>query len=110
MFVGVFDAGGVFAGVQGAAHGQAGCGGGAAVQVQDDLVGLEGSAAPVHGDLAEEPALDLFHLLVPGGRWLTVTRRPVWAANAASSIFQARTREPFEPPPSAQIRSLWALG
>ena len=39
--------------------------------------------------------LYLFHLLVPGGRCTTVTANPVAAANAASSIFQARTRYPF---------------
>src|SRR5665811_64667 len=47
----------------------------------------------------------LFHLLVPGGRWATVTVRSVSAAKAASSIFQARTRDPLDPPPSAQILS-----
>src|SRR5438128_7935376 len=52
----------------------------------------------------------LFHLLVPGGRWQTVTNRPVSAAKRASSIFQARTREPLDPPPSAQTSSLSALG
>jgi len=31
----------------------------------------------------------LFYLLVPGGRWQTVIRRPVSAANFANSIFQA---------------------
>jgi hypothetical protein len=51
-----------------------------------------------------------FHFEVPGGRWQTVTRRPVSAAKAASSIFQARTREPLEPPPSAQISSRSAVG
>ena len=38
----------------------------------------------------------LFHLLVPGGRWQTVTFRPVSAANFANSTFQARTRDPLE--------------
>jgi hypothetical protein len=51
----------------------------------------------------------LFHLLVPGGRWQTVTCRPVSAAKAASSIFQARVRLPLEPPLSAQMSSCPAL-
>jgi len=43
----------------------------------------------------------LFHLLVPGGSWQMVTCSPVSAANFANSTFQARTRDPSEPPPSA---------
>ena len=42
-------------------------------------------------------------LLVPGGRWHTVTIRPVAAANSASSVFHCRVRYPLEPPPSALI-------
>jgi hypothetical protein len=34
----------------------------------------------------------LFHFEVPGGRWHTVTRRPVSAARAANSAFHARAR------------------
>ena len=52
----------------------------------------------------------VFHLLVPGGRWQTVTCRAALAANFANSIFQARTRDPLEPPPSAQINNRSALG
>src|SRR5680860_777031 len=52
----------------------------------------------------------LFHLLVPGGRWATVTWRLVAAAKAASSLFQARSRVPLEPPPSAVISSRSAWG
>ena len=52
----------------------------------------------------------LFHLLVPGGRWATVTLRPVSAAKAASSTFQARTRDPLDPPPPAQISNRCAAG
>jgi hypothetical protein len=40
-------------------HAQPGGGGGAGVQVDDDLVGLERAAPPVDGDLAEQPVLDL---------------------------------------------------
>ncbi len=32
----------------------------------------------------------LFHLLVPGGKWQTVTVSPTSVANAASSDFQSR--------------------
>ena len=59
---------------------------------------------------AKQPRQPPTLLLVPGGRWQTVTCRPVSAAKPASSIFQARTREPLEPPPSAQISSRSALG
>ena len=53
----------------------------------------------------------LFHLLVPGGRWQTVIAQTGFGGElTASSIFQARTREPLEPPPSAQISSLSACG
>jgi frataxin-like iron-binding protein CyaY len=34
----------------------------------------------------------LFHFEVPGGKWHTVTSRPVSAVNLASSVFQARSR------------------
>jgi hypothetical protein len=47
----------------------------------------------------------LFHLLVPGGRCSTVTSRPASAANAASSVFHSRSREPLDPPESAVISS-----
>jgi hypothetical protein len=47
----------------------------------------------------------LFHLLVPGGRWHTLMARPVWAASAASSVFQVRRRLPLAPPQSAVINS-----
>ena len=50
----------------------------------------------------------LFHLLVPGGKWQTVTSRPVSSANPWSSTFQSRTRDPLLPPPSAQISNRFA--
>ena len=56
------------------------------------LVGLEWPAAPVHGDLGEQPMLDLVPFTGPGGRWQTVIASPVSAASWASSIFQARIR------------------
>src|SRR5262245_3459071 len=43
----------------------------------------------------------LFHLLVPGGRWVTTMSRPSSLASFCSSRFHSRTREPLLPPPSA---------
>src|SRR5206468_12805604 len=40
----------------------------------------------------------LFHLLVPGGRWLTTISRPSSLASFCSSRFHSRTREPLLPP------------
>src|SRR5687767_4432795 len=42
-----------------------------------------------------------FHLLVPGGRWVTCTDRPVSSAKRCSSSFQRRTLAPLLPPQSA---------
>ena len=42
----------------------------------------------------------LFHLLVPGGRWLTTMSMPSWLARFWSSHFHSRTREPLLPPPA----------
>jgi len=42
-----------------------------------------------------------FHLLVPGGRWATVTARLVSLAKRCNSRFQRRTRAPLLPPQSA---------
>jgi hypothetical protein len=52
----------------------------------------------------------LFHFDVPGGMWQTVICRPVSAARAASSVFQARVRWPLDPPASAVISSRVACG
>ena len=52
----------------------------------------------------------LFHLDVPGGRWQTVICRPVSVANSASSVFHNRNREPLDPPASAVITNLVAVG
>src|ERR1700751_1091542 len=41
-----------------------------------------------------------FHLLVAGGRWVTVTASPVSFENFCNSFFQRRLRTPLEPPPS----------
>src|SRR5260370_7892009 len=43
----------------------------------------------------------LFHLLVPGGRWLTTMSRPSSLASFCNSRFHSRTRVPLLPPPSA---------
>ena len=58
-FLRVPDAGGVGAGVEVGADGQPGGGAGGADQVDDDLVAGQGPAAPVQGDLGEQPVLDL---------------------------------------------------
>src|SRR6266446_7053623 len=52
----------------------------------------------------------LFHLLVPGGRWLTTMSRPSWLASFCNSRFHNRTREPLLPPPSAVMSRRIALG
>ena len=52
----------------------------------------------------------LFHLEVPGGKWHTVTARPISAANWASSVFHARIRYPLDPPASAVTSSRVAVG
>src|SRR5258708_31020262 len=52
----------------------------------------------------------LFHLLVPGGRWLTTMSRPSSLASFCNSRFHSRTREPLLPPPSAVISNRVALG
>jgi hypothetical protein len=53
------DAGGVGAGVEFGVHGQAGAGGGGGDGLDDDFVAGQGASAPVHGDVGEEPVLDL---------------------------------------------------
>src|SRR5882762_6164549 len=52
----------------------------------------------------------LFHLLVPGGRWLTTMSRSSSLASFCSSRFHKRTREPLLPPPSAVISNRVASG
>src|SRR5262245_32402662 len=41
----------------------------------------------------------LFHLLVPGGKWQTVTSSPVSLARLASFVFQSQSWYPLLPPP-----------
>ena len=74
----------------------------------DDLVGFQGSSAPVcscAADRGNSRCWILFHLEVPGGRWQTVMSSPASAAKAASSVFHSRSRDPLEPPESAVISS-----
>jgi hypothetical protein len=52
----------------------------------------------------------LFHFDVPGGKWQTVTARPVSAASRASCVFHARIRSPLLPPASAVTSSRVAVG
>ena len=57
--IGDLDAGGVALGVEACVDGEASGGAGVRDQVEDHLVGLEGAAAPVVGDVAEHAVLDL---------------------------------------------------
>src|SRR5439155_13284388 len=52
----------------------------------------------------------LFHLLVPGGKWQTLTRSPASSANRCSSHFHSRLRLPLLPPPSATTNNSVARG
>src|SRR5258708_4540486 len=45
----------------------------------------------------------VFHLLVPGGKWLVVIVRPVRLASCCSSHFHRRSPLPLLPPASAQL-------
>src|SRR6266852_5700853 len=47
----------------------------------------------------------VFHLLVPGGKWLVVIVRPVRLASCCSSHFHSRSRVPLLPPASAVMSS-----
>jgi len=51
----------------------------------------------------------LFHFDVPGGRWQTVTCQAGVGGECSELDFQARTREPLEPPPAAQVSNRSAL-
>src|SRR5665213_1311042 len=50
----------------------------------------------------------LFHLLVPGGKWHTLTSNPVSLANCCNSVFHNLLRELLLPPPSAVISIFFA--
>src|SRR3954463_10850907 len=41
----------------------------------------------------------LFHLLVPGGKWHTLTFNPVSLASSCNATFHRRLRLPWLPPP-----------
>jgi hypothetical protein len=69
LAVGDLDAFGVGGVVKFGGDGQAGAGGGARYQVDDDFVAGQRLAAPVHRDLAEQPVFDLVPL---GGAWREV--------------------------------------
>jgi hypothetical protein len=59
LLVGDLDAFGVGVRVEAGVHLEAGAGGGCGDEVDDDLVGEEGFAAPVLADEAEQAVLDL---------------------------------------------------
>ena len=98
----------VAAGVERALDFQAGLGGRRTDQLDHGKAIRERPAAPVLRDVAEQPVLDL----VP----LRRARRQTWIASLVSSasfcnsIFQSRTRAPFEPPQSAVIVKSRAFG
>ena len=52
----------------------------------------------------------LFHLLVPGGKWQTLTLRPTLSANLWSDHFHSRLRALLLPPESAVINNEVAFG
>jgi hypothetical protein len=58
LVVGDLDAGGVGVGVEFGVDGQAGLGGGRRDAFDDDFMAGQGPAAPVHGDVGEQPVLD----------------------------------------------------
>ena len=81
------------------------------MRFENYIMAGQGATTPTHCDMSEKPVLTiLFHLLVPGGRWHTVTDKPASVARRASSYFHRRTRDPLLPPPSAQISNSLASG
>jgi len=52
----------------------------------------------------------LFHWLVPGGTWLTLTRKPLSSAKRCNSRFHSRARVLLLPPLSAVISNSVACG
>src|SRR5271166_5272082 len=104
------NAAGILAVVKLAAHGEAGFGGGGRDQLDDHAIADEWCSAPVLADEGNRRCSILFHLLVPGGRWLTTMSRPNLLASFCNSRFHSRTREPLLPPPSAVISNRLALG
>lgn len=92
LFVGDAHLGWVGAVVEFGVHAQAGAGGGGADEVDDDLVAGQCRPRQFMEMCANNRCSILFHLLVPGGRWQTVTVSPVSAAKAASSTFHSRLR------------------
>src|SRR5215212_178599 len=51
----------------------------------------------------------LFHLLVPGGKWLTIISIPVSSASNCNSFFHSRLLALLLPPPSAVISIFFAV-
>ena len=82
----------------------------AADQLHDHLVTDQRLAAPVLVMKANSRCSILFHLLVPGGRWVTVIFRPVSLARRCNSRFHSRTRGPLLPPQSAVMVKTWRWG
>ena len=76
----------VLAGVEFGVDLQAGLGGGVADEVDDDFVGLQRFAAPVAGDMAEQPMFDLVPLAGAGRKMADLNLQPCFVGQ----LFAAR--------------------
>ena len=68
LLVGYSDLGGVGSPVKLCPHRQAGARGCGGDEFHDHLVANQRTPSPIHADMREESMLNLFHLLVPGGK------------------------------------------
>ena len=84
--------GGVVGGVEFGGDGEPGAGGGRGDGVDDDFVAVRGRPRQFIVMWENSRCSILFHLLVPGGKWQTVTVSPVSSARRASSVFHSRVR------------------
>src|SRR2546425_407444 len=78
--------------------------------MDDDSPTHERFATPVLCDVTNIRCSNLFHLLVPGGKWHTEMRQPMASASSCNATFHKRMREPLLPPASAITSSSLALG
>ena len=84
---GDFDTAWIARAIEVAGNGESFAGRGGGDQLDDDLMADERLAAPVLGDVGEQSVLDAVPLAGAGGKWTTVTARPVWLAKRCSSRF-----------------------
>ena len=101
LVVGHDDALGIGFVVEFASNGQAGVGGRRADQVDDDAIADERFGAPVLGDEREQAMLDLVPFAGSRRQMMNFDGEPSSSARRCNSSFHNRTREPFDPPPSA---------